>query len=194
MKNVELFLKEIEYSINNINKKEIYKLVLEIKKLQKNKGRLVILGVGGSAANASHAVNDFRKICNIDSYTPVDNVAELTARTNDEGWDTVFISWLKTFGLNRNDKILIFSVGGGNLKKKVSTNIIEAIKFAKKCKAKVLSIVGKKDGYAYKNSNICVHIPVKNEKKITPVSESFQAILWHLLVSRPILQRNKTKW
>lgn len=194
MKNINLFFEEISYSIKNIDKIKIHNLILELSELQKNKGRLVILGVGGSAANASHAVNDFRKLCKIDAYTPVDNVAELTARTNDEGWETIFNSWLKTFRLNKKDKILIFSVGGGNLKKKVSTNIIYAIKYAKKCKAKVLSIVGKKDGYSYKNSNVCVYIPVANKNKVTPVTEAFQSVIWHLLVSHPLLQKNATKW
>lgn len=194
MKQVQSFLNEIKFTTNNINTKDIYKLILEIQKLQKNKGRLVIIGVGGSAANASHAVNDFRKLCNIDAYNPADNVSELTARTNDEGWDTVFISWLKTFRLKSKDKLLIFSVGGGNLKKNVSTNIIQAIKYAKKCKSKVLSIVGKKDGYSYNNSDICIHIPVSNLNKVTPVSEAYQAVVWHLIVSHPILQKNKTKW
>ena len=152
------------------------------------------MGVGGSAANASHAVNDLRKICNIDAYTPTDNVAELTARTNDEGWDSVFVEWLKTFRLNSKDKLLIFSVGGGNLKKNVSTNIIKAIKYAKTRKTKVLSIVGKKDGYSYKNSDVCVLIPVNDKNKVTPISEAFQSVIWHLLVSHPILQKNKTKW
>jgi len=129
---INSFFDEAIHTIKNIDRNKINKLVLEIKELQKTKGRLVILGVGGSAANASHAVNDFRKICNIDAYTPVDNVAELTARTNDDGWDSVFITWLKTFRLNHKNKILIFSVGGGNQKKKVSTNLIHAIKYAKK--------------------------------------------------------------
>jgi D-sedoheptulose 7-phosphate isomerase len=133
-------------------------------------------------------------LCNIDAYTPTDNVSELTARTNDEGWDTIFKGWLQTFRLNSKDKLLIFSVGGGNLKKNVSTNIIEAIKYAKKCKSKILSVVGKNDGYSYKNSDVCVFIPVIDKKKVTPVSEAYQAVVWHLIVSHPILQKNKTKW
>jgi D-sedoheptulose 7-phosphate isomerase len=194
MKKIQSFLNEIKLTTENIDQKKIYKLILELKSLQTKKGRLVIIGVGGSAANASHAVNDFRKLCNIDAYTPTDNVSELTARTNDEGWDTIFKGWLQTFRLNSKDKLLIFSVGGGNLKKNVSTNIIEAIKYAKKCKSKILSVVGKNDGYSYKNSDVCVFIPVIDKKKVTPVSEAYQAVVWHLIVSHPILQKNKTKW
>ena len=194
MKKIQSFLNEIKLTTENIDQKKIYKLILELKSLQTKKGRLVIIGVGGSAANASHAVNDFRKLCNIDAYTPTDNVSELTARTNDEGWDTIFKGWLQTFRLNSKDKLLIFSVGGGNLKKNVSTNIIEAIKYAKKRKSKILSVVGKNDGYSFKNSDVCVFIPVFDKKKITPVSEAYQAVVWHLIVSHPILQKNKTKW
>ena len=194
MKKIQSFLNEIKLTTENIDQKKIYKLILELKSLQTKKGRLVIIGVGWSAANASHAVNDFRKLCNIDAYTPTDNVSELTARTNDEGWDTIFKGWLQTFRLNSKDKLLIFSVGGGNLKKNVSTNIIEAIKYAKKRKSKILSVVGKNDGYSYKNSDVCVFIPVFDKKKVTPVSEAYQAVVWHLIVSHPILQKNKTKW
>lgn len=194
MNYIKSFLTEAIYTCSNLDNKIISKLILELKKLQKGKGRLVVLGVGGSAANASHAVNDFRKLCKIDAYTPVDNVSELTARTNDEGFETIFDSWMKIFKLNKNDKVLIFSVGGGNFEKKVSMNLIQAIKYAKKYNSKVLSIVGKKNGYAYKNSDICLHIPVKNHKNVTPISEAFQAVIWHLMVSHPLLQKNKTKW
>jgi len=194
MKEIKYFLNQISFSISAIKKKKIQELITELEKVQKNKGRLVILGVGGSAGNASHAVNDFRKICHIDAYTPVDNVSELTARTNDEGWDSIFDSWLKIFRLTSKDKILIFSVGGGNLEKNVSTNLIKAIKYAKKCKSKVLSIVGREDGYAFKNSDVSVLIPVNDKAKVTPVSEAFQSIIWHLLVSHSRLQKNKTKW
>ena len=194
MKKIQSFLNEIKLTTENIDQKQIYRLILELKSLQTKKGRLVIIGVGGSAANASHAVNDFRKLCNIDAYTPTDNVSELTARTNDEGWNTIFKGWLQTFRLNSKDKLLIFSVGGGNLKKNVSTNIIEAIKYAKNCKSKILSVVGKNDGYSYKNSDVCVFIPVFDKKRVTPVSEAYQAVVWHLIVSHPILQKNKTKW
>ena len=191
---IKSFLNETNYSSSNLDDKIIRKIILELKKLQNKKGRLVILGVGGSAGNASHAVNDFRKLCKIDAYTPVDNVSELTARTNDEGWETVFDSWMKIFKLNKNDKVLIFSVGGGNLKKKVSMNLVHAINYAKKCKSKIISIVGKNNGYAYKKSDICLLIPIKNLKNVTPISEAFQAVVWHLIVSHPLIQKNKTKW
>ena len=150
--------------------------------------------MGGSAGNATHAVNDFRKICNVECYTPTDNVSELTARINDEGWDTSFKNWLITSNLNSKDAIFIFSVGGGNLKKKVSINLIEAIKLAKKRKSKVLGVVGKKNGYAYKYGDAVLNIEIDNLSYITPISEAMQAVVWHCLVSQPILQKNKTKW
>ena len=162
--------------------------------MQKKKGRIFFLGVGGSAANSSHAVNDFRKLCNIESYTPTDNVSELTARINDEGWDTSLSNWLKVSKLNKNDAIFIMSVGGGNLKKKVSVNLINAIKYAKKNKSKIFGIVGKKDGYTRINANVSILIPNVNNKLITPHTEAFQAVVWHCLVSHPLLQVHKTKW
>jgi D-sedoheptulose 7-phosphate isomerase len=174
--------------------KQISVLVKEICKIKKNNGRIFFLGVGGSAGNCSHAVNDFRKLCEIESYSPVDNVSELTARINDEGWKTVFSRWLKISNLNKKDAIFIFSVGGGNKKKKVSENIISAINFAKLKKAKVFSLVGRKDGYAYKYSDISIALPPTDPKMITPFSESFQTVLWHLLVSHPKLKKKPTKW
>ena len=161
---------------------------------RKKKGRLFILGVGGSAGNSSHAVNDFRKLCSVEAYSPTDNVSEITARTNDEGFHTIFLEYLKISNLNSQDTLLIFSVGGGNLKKKVSLSLIEAIKLAKKKKSKVISMVGKNDGYAYKNSNITILMSSPEAKYVTPVSESLQAVIWHALVSHPILQKKKTKW
>jgi D-sedoheptulose 7-phosphate isomerase len=181
-------------TINNLDKKKIDKLVLEIKKIKSKKGRIFFLGVGGSAGNASHAVNDFRKICNIECYTPVDNVSELTARTNDEGFKTIFSSYLINSNLSNRDAIFIFSVGGGNLKYNVSTNLIEAIKIAKKKKSKVFSIVGRDDGYAYKKSDVSIITRVKNNKFLTPITEGLQAVIWHCLVSDKRLQDNKTKW
>ena len=162
--------------------------------MRSNKGRLFIIGVGGSAGNASHAVNDFRKLCSIDAYTPVDNISEITAKTNDEGFETIFDTYLKLSNLNSKDLLMIFSVGGGNQKKNVSTNLIKAIKFAKTKKTKTICIVGKSDGYAYKNSDIKILIDVEDKKLVTPISETFQVLLWHLFVSHPSLQLNKTKW
>jgi D-sedoheptulose 7-phosphate isomerase len=162
--------------------------------LSQLKGRLFIIGVGGSAANASHAVNDFRKLCGIEAYAPTDNVAELTARANDEGFDTVFSGWLKVSKINKDDALLILSVGGGNERKKISVNLIRAIKLAKAVGAKVYGIVGRADGYTAKYADIVVVVPNMEEKWITPVSEAFQAIVWHCLVSHPLLQKNKTKW
>jgi len=150
--------------------------------------------VGGSAANASHAVNDFRKIVGIECYTPVDNISELTARTNDEGWESVFKNWLSTSNLNSKDMVFVFSVGGGDLKKKISVNIIKALKFARLKKAKICGIVGKNGGYTVKAANECLRIPVDNLKNLTPHSEAFQAVIWHLIVTHPELKKFKTKW
>ena len=188
------FLNSFSKIFKLVDLNKIKYLVDELSKIKKKKGRIFFLGVGGSAGNCSHAVNDFRKLCEIECYCATDNVSELTARTNDEGWKTVFVEWLKISRLNKNDAIFIFSVGGGNKKKKVSENLISAIDYAKKKKAKVFSFIGKKDGYAYKKSNISILIPVIDQKMITPFSESFQVVLWHLLVSHPKLKIKATKW
>ncbi len=194
MKLLDNYFSLVIETINNLDKKKIDKLVLEIQKIKSKKGRIFFLGVGGSAGNASHAVNDFRKICNIECYTPVDNVSELTARTNDEGFKTIFSSYLINSNLSNKDAIFIFSVGGGNLKYNISTNLIEAIKIAKKKKSKVFSIVGRDDGYAYKKSDVSIITRVRNSKFLTPISEGLQAVIWHCLVSDKRLQDNKTKW
>lgn len=157
-------------------------------------GRIFFLGVGGSAGNCSHAVNDFRKIVGIESYAPTDNVSELTARTNDEGWATVFVEWLKTSKLLAKDAVFIFSVGGGNLVKNISPNLVEALKYAKTVGAKITGVVGRDGGYAAQVANACVIIPTVNPDNITPHSEAFQAVVWHLLVSHPKLKANETKW
>jgi D-sedoheptulose 7-phosphate isomerase len=190
-----------KYFLNSISKicglfdfVQIENLVNEISGIKKNKGRIFFLGVGGSAGNCSHAVNDFRKLCEIECYSPTDNVSELTARTNDEGWKTIFVEWLKISNLNKKDAIFIFSVGGGNKEKKISENLIYAIDYAKHKKARIFSFVGKKDGYAYKKSDISVLIPIIDPKMITPFSETFQTVLWHLLVSHPKLKKKPTKW
>jgi len=194
MKFLNLFFQNINRSIKNLDKNKIQKTVELLRKLRKRKGRLFIIGVGGSAGNASHAVNDFRKLCDIDAYTPVDNVSEITAKTNDEGFETIFDTYLKLCKFNKNDVLMVFSVGGGNIKKNVSVNIIKAIKFAKSKRSKIVCIVGRADGYAYKNSDIKILIKVDEKKLVTPISETFQVLLWHLLVSHPRLQLNKTKW
>ena len=181
-------------SLLRLNLTSIERAAKIIDDTRKKKGRLFILGVGGSAGNSSHAVNDFRKLCSVEAYSPTDNVSEITARTNDEGFHTIFHEYLKISNLNSQDTLLIFSVGGGNLKKKVSLSLIEAIKLAKKKKSKVISMVGKNDGYAYKNSNITILMSSPEAKYVTPVSESLQAVIWHALVSHPILQKKKTKW
>jgi D-sedoheptulose 7-phosphate isomerase len=157
-------------------------------------GRIFFLGVGGSAGNCSHAVNDFRKIVGIESYAPTDNVSELTARTNDEGWATVFVEWLKISKLQSKDALFIFSVGGGNLEKNISPNLVEAIKLAKSVGAKVTGVVGRDGGYTAKIADACVIVPTVNPNTITPHSEAFQAVVWHLLVSHPKLKANQTKW
>jgi D-sedoheptulose 7-phosphate isomerase len=157
-------------------------------------GRLFILGVGGSAANASHAVNDFRKIAGFEAYAPTDNVSELTARTNDEGWTTIFAEWLRGSRLRADDALLIFSVGGGNVEKQVSPNLVAAMDFARDRGAKIVAIVGRDGGYAARVADACVLVPVVNAAHITPHSEAFQAVIWHLLVSHPALQSAQTKW
>jgi D-sedoheptulose 7-phosphate isomerase len=157
-------------------------------------GRIFFLGVGGSAGNCSHAVNDFRKIVGIESYAPTDNVSELTARTNDEGWTTIFVEWLKTSKLAAKDALFIFSVGGGNLEKNISPNLVEALKFAKTVGAKVAGIVGRDGGYTAQVADACVIVPTVNAESITPHAEAFQAVVWHLLVSHPKLKANQTKW
>ncbi len=188
------FFQNFNKSLNSLNKKNLIESIEILRKLRKKNGRLFIIGVGGSAGNASHAVNDFRKLCDIDAYTPVDNISEITAKTNDEGFDTIFDTYLKLSKINRNDVLMVFSVGGGNIKKKVSVNLIKAIKFAKNKKSKVISIIGRSDGYAYKNSDVRIFVDIDNKKLVTPISETFQVLLWHLFVSHPRLQINKTKW
>ena len=157
-------------------------------------GRLFILGVGGSAANASHAVNDFRKIAEIEAYAPTDNVSELTARTNDEGWPTVFEAWLRTSRLHSRDLVLVFSVGGGDLENNVSPNLVRALQYAKQIGARVVGIVGRAGGYTAQVADACVVIPTVSPDRVTPHAEAFQAVVWHLLVSHPDLKRAATKW
>ena len=191
---VKKYIKESIDILNKIDVNKLEKIISLITNVRRNKGRIFFLGVGGSAANASHAVNDFRKLACIESYAPTDNVSELTARTNDEGWKTVFKEWLKISKLNKKDLIFIFSVGGGNKEKKISENLVEAINYAKKVRSKICGIVGKNGGYTNKVTNYCLRIPSENPKLITPHTEGFQAIIWHLIISHPKIQINKTKW
>ncbi len=180
--------------IESLDDKIIEKMADLIDEVRTNGGRLFFLGVGGSAGNASHCVNDFRKIVGIESYAPTDNVSELTARTNDEGWDTIFSEWLKISKLNSKDAIFILSVGGGNIEKNVSPNLVKALNYAKEVNAKILGIVGRDGGYTAKVADAAVIIPVVNQDAITPHSEAFQAVVWHLLVSHPKLKTKETKW
>jgi D-sedoheptulose 7-phosphate isomerase len=187
-------LKETVEIIARIDPADCEKCVVELRAVRDRGGRLFILGVGGSAANASHAVNDFRKIAAIECYAPTDNVSELTARTNDEGWASVFAEWLRGSKLNAKDALLIFSVGGGNLEKNVSPNLVAALQLAKQVGARVVGLVGKDGGYTAKVADACVIVPTVNPNNITPHSEAFQAVLWHLFVSHPDLKAAQTKW
>jgi D-sedoheptulose 7-phosphate isomerase len=187
-------MKEAIEIIQKMDMSAIEKVVDLLAKVKEDGGRIFFLGVGGSAGNCSHAVNDFRKIVGIESYAPTDNVSELTARTNDEGWATIFVEWLKVSKLQLKDALFIFSVGGGNLEKNISPNLVEAIKFAKSIGAKVTGVVGRDGGYTAKNADACVIVPTVNPETITPHSEAFQAVVWHLLVSHPKLKTNQTKW
>jgi len=180
--------------IEQIDFARIEKMVEIIAETRENGGRLFILGVGGSAANASHAVNDFRKIVGIESYSPTDNVSEITARTNDEGWDTIFSEWLKTSKLNSKDILFILSVGGGNIEKNISPNLVKALDYAKVVGAKIVGIVGRDGGYTAKVADAAVIVPVVNPDTITPHTEAFQAVIWHLIVSHPKLKAKQTKW
>ena len=180
--------------LETIDQDCIEKIINIICDIKINKGRIFFLGVGGSAANASHAVNDFRKIANIECYAPTDNVAELTARTNDEGWETIFSEWLKISKINSNDCVFIFSVGGGNYEKNISPNLVTALDLAIDVGTKIIGIVGKDGGYTSKVADAALIIPVVNSNSITPHSESFQALVWHLIVSHPKLKTTQTKW
>ncbi len=189
-----LHLSETIEIIKKIDTKKIENMVDLILNVRKEKGRIFFLGVGGSASNCSHAVNDFRKIIGIESYAPTDNVSELTARTNDEGWVTIFSEWLKISNLSSKDLIFVFSVGGGSLEKNISPNIVEALKYGKSIGCKLVGVVGRNGGYTTKVADACVVIPTVNEKTITPHTEAFQAVVWHLIVSHPKLKLNETKW
>ena len=188
------FLDDAIKIINLIDKSQIRNMINILRAVRENEGRLFILGVGGGAGHASHAVNDFRKIAGIESYAPTDNVSELTARVNDDGWETVFVNWLKGSRLNSKDCIFVGAVGGGNEEKNVSVNLVNALRFAKEQNSKIIGVVGRDGGYTAKVSDACVIIPTVNEKTVTPQTEAFQAVVWHLIVSSPDLQKFEMKW
>ena len=191
---VSEYLTEAKKVVEQLDPDAIEKVVQLLAETRDQQGRLFILGVGGSAANASHAVNDFRKITGMEAYAPTDNVSELTARTNDDGWSTVFVEWLRTSRLKKQDLILVFSVGGGDREKNISPNLISALQYAQAVGAKICGVVGRDGGFTARTADACVIIPTVNSNHITPHTEAFQAVLWHLLVSHPRLKAAQTKW
>jgi len=194
MSYTEKHLQEAIEIIKKIDIESVEKTADLLAMVKKDEGRIFFLGVGGSAGNCSHAVNDFRKIVEIESYAPTDNVSELTARANDDGWPSIFEPWLKLSKINSKDVVFILSVGGGNLEKNISPNLVNALNFAKKSGAKITGIVGRDGGYTAKVADVCIIVPTVNTDTITPHSEAFQAVIWHLLVSHPKLKENQTKW
>ena len=187
-------LEEASQIIAELDTSAIESMAELLAKVRADGGRLFFLGVGGSAGNCSHAVNDFRKIVGLESYAPTDNVSELTARTNDEGWDTVFVEWLKTSRLGPKDAVFVFSVGGGNLEKNVSPNLVKALQHARDVGARITGVVGRDGGFTATVADVCLVVPTVNPQTITPHSEAFQAVIWHLLVSHPVLKARQTKW
>ena len=191
---VENYFDEVTKIVKLLNTSEIEKLAGQLAKLRDDGGRLFFIGVGGSAANASHAVNDFRKLCAIEAYAPTDNVSELTARVNDDGWETAYVNWLKISNINKNDMIFVFSVGGGNEEKNISLNIVKSLQLAKEIGAKVCGVVGRDGGYTAQVADACVIIPSFNSETVTSQTEGFQAVVWHLIVSHPKLKKFEMKW
>ncbi len=187
-------LEEASQIIAELDTSAIESMAELLAKVREDGGRLFFLGVGGSAGNCSHAVNDFRKIVGLESYAPTDNVSELTARTNDEGWDTVFVEWLKTSRLGPKDAVFVFSVGGGNLEQNVSPNLVKALQHARDVGARITGVVGRDGGFTATVADVCLVVPTVNPQTITPHSEAFQAVIWHLLVSHPVLKARQTKW
>jgi D-sedoheptulose 7-phosphate isomerase len=194
MQFIEKYFTEAKTIIDKIDRVQILKMISIINETRSKNGRMFILGVGGGAGHASHAVNDFRKICGIESYAPTDNVSELTARVNDDGWESAYVNWLKGSKLNQNDMVFIFSVGGGHLEKNISANIVRSLELAQKVGAKVCGVVGRDGGYTAQVADACVVIPSVNDETVTPHTEGFQAVIWHLLVSHPDLQKYEMKW
>jgi D-sedoheptulose 7-phosphate isomerase len=191
---IDQYLSETQKVIQSLNKRDIQRIVEQLIDLRGGGGRVFFLGVGGGAANASHAVNDLRKICGIEAYTPTDNVSELTARTNDSGWESVFVDWLKGSKLISKDAIFVLSVGGGNAEKNISVNLIRALDYAKEVGAKIFGIVGRDGGYTAKIADACVIVPTVNPETVTPHTESFQSVILHLIVSHPSLKVSEMKW
>ena len=191
---IDLYLSEAVEIALKMDKESIEKAINLILKLKENNGRLFIIGVGGGAGNASHAVNDFRKIAGIESYTPTDNVSELTARVNDDGWETVFVNWLKGSKLNSKDCVFVFSVGGGNVEKNISVNLVKALQYSKEVGTDIIGVVGRDGGYTAQIADACVIIPPLDKETITPHTESFQAVVWHLIVSHPLINAYGMKW
>ena len=191
---IESYLADAKKVLESVNKQAIKKAVEILKSVKKIKGRIFLLGVGGSAANASHAANDFRKIGGIEAYAATDNVAELTSRVNDDGWETVFISWLKTSRLNKKDCVFVFSVGGGSKEKNISANLVFALEYARRVKAKIIGIVGRDGGYTAKVADAAIIVPTVNKDVVTALTESFQPLIWHLLVTHPSVKSHEMKW
>lgn len=191
---IDNYLNEVQDIAKQISRDEVAKVASEIIKTRDLKGRIFFIGVGGSAGNASHAVCDLRKLTGLECYAPTDNISELTARTNDEGWDTIFSGWLNVSNLNSKDLIFVFSVGGGSREKNISPGIVNAIELAFERSARVVGIIGKEEGFTRKKANASVLVPAINKNHITPHSESFQTVLWHLFASLPELKINQTKW
>lgn len=191
---IKNYLDEVSKIAELIDKDQIANVIKKLKKIKKAGGKLFFLGVGGGAANASHAVNDFRKICGFEAYTPVDNISELSARVNDEGWESVFVNWLRGSRLSEKDGVFVFSVGGGDKERNISPNLVEALKYAQEVGAKIFGIVGRNGGYTAKAADACVIIPPINSETITPHTESFQAVVWHLIISHPDMKVSEMKW
>ncbi len=194
MSYVKRYFEEAISIFEKIDQEQVDKMISILLEAREKEGRLFFLGVGGSAGNCSHAVNDFRKIGGFEAYTPVDNVSELTARTNDEGWDTVFSAWLKGSRLNEKDVVIVFSVGGGSKEKNISANLVYALEYAKEVNAKIIGVVGRDGGHAAKVADACVIVPPVSQDTITPHAESFQAVIWHLMVSDPRIMTMSNKW
>jgi D-sedoheptulose 7-phosphate isomerase len=191
---IKQYQQELHQIVEGLDLTTIDHMIKLLVQLREEGGRLFFLGVGGGAGNAAHAVNDFRKIAGIESYTPTDNVSELSARVNDEGWESVFINWLKGSRLNSCDGVFVFSVGGGHAEKNISANIVQALKFSKEVGAKVFGVVGRDGGYTAQVADACVIVPTVNPETITPHTEAFQAVVWHLIVSHPVIQKYEMKW